>query len=237
MVGGRSRGRLRVWADSPGTRVAATRVGASVLLHLLVIAAVSRHWSWARRMPPAGTAHGSRVMLFYVPGRPSGAVQVGAKVMPRRLMARVVPTLTPKLVAVQYVAPEVEEAGATSAASLPSAEGVGSAALGSGTVSLVYIQAFPKQRPDISGLPVGASGDIVVGVRIGENGRVASATTKQGIGYGIDEMMLATVEQWIFHPATKDGRPVTSEQDLHFHYDLGRNPMLCGWECFTLVER
>jgi protein TonB len=147
--------------------------------------------------------------------------------------------VTPKLTAVRYVAPTTPETAetASSATDVPPNEAVGSDALGSGTVSIVYIQSFPKQRPDISGLPVGSSGDIVVGVRIDNDGRVASATTKQGVGYGIDEMMIATVEQWIFHPATKDGRPVTSEQDLHFHYDLGRNPMLCGWECFTLVER
>jgi protein TonB len=229
---------VRVAAGLSATRVAAAktgaaRVGASVLLHLLVIAAVSRHWSWARKMPAAGTARGSRVMLLYLPGGASVGAQQEAKVRSRRARPRV----APKLEAVRYVAPEVEEAGAAAPVAATADEAVGSAALGSGTVSLVFIQSFPAQRPDISMLPVGASGDIVVGVRIDDNGRVVRATTKRGVGYGIDEMMLATVEQWIFHPATKDGRPVTSEQDLHFHYDLGRNPMTCGWECFTLVER
>jgi protein TonB len=214
-------------------RIGAARVGVSVLLHLLVIAAVSRHWSWAKRMPPAGTARGSRVMLLYLPGGVAVESRQEAKVMSRRARPRV----TPKLEAVRYVAPEADEAATGAPVSATETDAVGSAALGSGTVSLVYIQSFPKQRPDISMLPVGASGDIVVGVRIDDNGRVVSATTKRGVGYGIDEMMLATVEQWVFHPATKDGRPVTSEQDLHFHYDLGRNPMTCGWECFTLVER
>jgi protein TonB len=40
-----------------------------------------------------------------------------------------------------------------------------------------------------------------------------------GLGPAIDENVIATVQQWTFHPATKDGQPVASEQELHFHYE------------------
>ncbi len=42
-----------------------------------------------------------------------------------------------------------------------------------------------------------------------------------GLGYGVDETVIATVEQWVFHPALASGRPVASEQELHFHYEKG----------------
>jgi protein TonB len=37
----------------------------------------------------------------------------------------------------------------------------------------------------------------------------------------VDESVLATVQTWTFKPATKDGKPVASEQQLLFHYERG----------------
>ena len=41
----------------------------------------------------------------------------------------------------------------------------------------------------------------------------------KGLGYGVDEAVMATVQQWTFHPATRNGQPVPSEQELLFHYE------------------
>src|SRR5580698_11004448 len=47
-------------------------VGVSMLLHLLVIAAVSYGWwGWFRQRPRVGTVHGSRRVLLYLPGKPA----------------------------------------------------------------------------------------------------------------------------------------------------------------------
>jgi protein TonB len=40
----------------------------------------------------------------------------------------------------------------------------------------------------------------------------------QSIGYGIDEKVLAVLENWRFRPATINGAPVASRQDVHFHF-------------------
>ena len=40
----------------------------------------------------------------------------------------------------------------------------------------------------------------------------------QSIGYGIDEKVLAVLENWRFRPATINGLPVASRQDVHFHF-------------------
>jgi hypothetical protein len=34
----------------------------------------------------------------------------------------------------------------------------------------------------------------------------------------IDEKVLAALESWHFHPATRDGIPIPSKQDVHYHF-------------------
>jgi protein TonB len=50
-------------------------------------------------------------------------------------------------------------------------------------------------------------------------GKISDIKMTSGLGHGIDDNVIATVQQWTFHPATKDGQPVASEQELHFHYE------------------
>jgi protein TonB len=97
----------------------------------------------------------------------------------------------------------------------------GDDALGSGNVNIALVRSFPSPKPDLTKLPRGTSGDVVVDIVIDAEGKVASLTTMKGLGYGIDEVVAATVQQWVFQPATKDGKPVASEQELHFHYERG----------------
>jgi protein TonB len=33
--------------------------------------------------------------------------------------------------------------------------------------------------------------------------------------------VIATIRQWTFNPANRDGHPIASEQELHFHYEKG----------------
>jgi protein TonB len=37
----------------------------------------------------------------------------------------------------------------------------------------------------------------------------------------VDETVIAAVRQWEYTPAKKNGVPVVSEQELHFHYERG----------------
>lgn len=64
----------------------------------------------------------------------------------------------------------------------------------------------------------GISGDVVVEITIDEVGNVIDARVLKSLGFGIEERVVATLRNWRFHPATKDGTPIPSKQDYRFHY-------------------
>jgi protein TonB len=77
----------------------------------------------------------------------------------------------------------------------------------------------PPPRPDLSQLPAGTRGDVIVDVVIDATGRITHTTMASGLGHGVDETVLAMIQQWTFRPATRNGVPVASEQELLFHYE------------------
>ena len=97
----------------------------------------------------------------------------------------------------------------------------GTDSLGSGDISIAVLKASPRPRPDLSQLPRGSAGDVVLDAVIGPDGSIEKLTLVRGLGHGIDEVVIATVQAWTFLPATKDGKPIASEQELHFHYERG----------------
>ena len=50
-------------------------------------------------------------------------------------------------------------------------------------------------------------GDVVVEVTIDERGNVVELKLIRGIGYGIEERVLATLKRWHFRPASETARP------------------------------
>jgi protein TonB len=79
-------------------------------------------------------------------------------------------------------------------------------------------QVFPDPPVARSELPPGVSGDVIVEVTIDEQGNVTDLKLTQGIGYGIDEKVLAVLRRWHFRPATRDGSSIASQHLVHFHY-------------------
>ena len=79
-------------------------------------------------------------------------------------------------------------------------------------------QVFPDPPVARSDLPAGVSGDVIVEVTIDDQGNVTSLKLTQGIGYGIDEKVLAVLRQWHFRPASRNGFNVASQHLVHFHY-------------------
>jgi protein TonB len=67
-------------------------------------------------------------------------------------------------------------------------------------------------------LPNGLQGDVIVEVTIDERGTVIDQKLLQGLGHGIDERVIAAVRDWRFSPATRNGVPVPSKHDVHFHF-------------------
>lgn len=77
---------------------------------------------------------------------------------------------------------------------------------------------FPDLRIPRDQLPAGVHGDVIVEVTIDEHGAVIEQRLLQGIGYGIDERVLAVLRDWRFRPATRNGVPIASKHDVHFHF-------------------
>jgi len=78
---------------------------------------------------------------------------------------------------------------------------------------------FPEPPVNRWEIPDGVRGDVIVEVTIDKQGNVIETRLLQGIGHSaIEEKVVATVRNWRFRPATRDGAPIPSKQDVYFHY-------------------
>jgi TonB family C-terminal domain len=77
---------------------------------------------------------------------------------------------------------------------------------------------FPDPRVPRSELPEGFVGDIVIEVTIDATGNIIEKRVLQSVGRDIDQKVLAVLAGWRFRPATRDGLPIPSRQDVHFHF-------------------
>jgi protein TonB len=77
---------------------------------------------------------------------------------------------------------------------------------------------FPDFRLKRDELPDGVQGDVIVEVTIDTQGSVTEEKLLQGIGHGVDERVIAVVHDWRFRPATRNGVPILSKHDVHFHF-------------------
>ena len=70
---------------------------------------------------------------------------------------------------------------------------------------------WPWQLPD-------TPGNEVIEITIDERGEIVRKTVLQSLGPDIDTKCLAALENWHFHPATKNGSPIPSKQDAIFPF-------------------
>ena len=172
---------------------------ASAALHVVVLALliyVRPLHVQPTRYP--GTAAGTHLSLTYSPG---GAPKPSSTPV-RTSKAKVkIPDPKPTL------------------ASLDRTAAQGGDARGAGNVTVALATFFPNPKPDLTQLPHGTRGDVIVDVVIDEQGKIVKTEVAQSMGRGIDDTVLAAIQTWTFKPATKDGVPVPSEQELLFHYE------------------
>lgn len=203
--------------DPSGSTSAPLRrwTAASVAVHVCVLGAllIDRPPQLAPVDRP-GNAKGHLLSLTYAPGMSAPAATLPSEKVPPR---KTIPS--PSLPAPTPVQPEVAAAPTATASSPNASSGVD--ALGDGDTTVALVVAHPSPRPDLSQLPSGTSGDVIVDVVIDKDGRIAKSTMMRGLGHGIDQTVLATIQQWTFQPATRNGIPVASEQELLFHYVRG----------------
>jgi TonB family protein len=103
-------------------------------------------------------------------------------------------------------------------------EGRANAANGNGSDNEDARPAFPVFAPkpavtDGSLLPA-AEKKIVVDVQVDEQGAVVNETLVKGLGNRLDQIVLETVKTWRFQPATVNGKPVETEAEIVFPFDL-----------------
>ena len=76
----------------------------------------------------------------------------------------------------------------------------------------------PQPPISSSDLPMGNNGDVIVEITIDEQGNVVKTAVLKGIRNDLDQKVIATVLGWRFKPATQDGVPIPSQQDVYFHF-------------------
>jgi periplasmic protein TonB len=192
-----------------------TYIIGSALLHLLLITIlIHQRASWIAPIRLPGSEHGSNLLLTYSPGRaPVRATSSNPRTEPKQA------TVTSPLPTTPTPKPSTTSPNSQSPASAQPDSAAGADSLGSGNINIALVSYFPPPKPDLSTLPKGTKGDVILDIVIDSAGKIADIKMTSGLGHGIDENVIATVQQWTFHPATKDGQPVASEQELHFHYE------------------
>ena len=80
--------------------------------------------------------------------------------------------------------------------------------------ALPVVSVDPVIEPD---LLAGRSGDIVVEITIDSAGNITDMKVLESLG-PLDQQVLAAIAKWHFLPATRDGAPIPSKQDVHYHF-------------------
>jgi periplasmic protein TonB len=189
-------------------------IGWSAFLHavFLILLLRSGHLTRVRAFLP-GTAQGTHIDLTYLPGgSPPAAPQSAHKLAPATAKK-------PNLPLPPHLTPPVSAPASDVSTSSPSAVSASANdALGSDDIQIALATYFPNPKPDLSRLPHGTQGEVVLDVTIDPTGQVADLQILATLGYGVDGAVADTVRKWRFSPATRDGVPIASVQELHFHY-------------------
>jgi protein TonB len=203
-----SGGFRRVWLDRSGAFVSAG-------VHAAVLACLLGGFHWGPRVAAyklPGIANGVRTLTYFSAGNPQPHA-ADEPVKAAEAAKQPVETAVHSMEAKAASAPAVQaDAGAGTSVK---------SGVGEGNIDIALQKYFPYPKPDLSTMKRGTEGDVILDAVIDEHGKIASLTVVHGLGDAIDKTVLATVEQWSYTPAMKDGVAVPSEQELRFHYQRG----------------
>jgi protein TonB len=185
-------------------------VAASLGLHVVLLTGLAMHRRpLVAAITPPGDANGHLTAVTFNPGAgaPTAALRT-SKAAPTPAVSHALSAPVPRPEALSTVADATSATGSG-----------GSDALGQGELKLALMVNHPYPSPNLSPLPSGTTGDVIVDIVIDANGAVAKYSLVKGLGHGVDDTVLATVQKWTFKPATRNGIAVASEQELLFHYE------------------
>ena len=115
------------------------------------------------------------------------------------------------------------EMGNETASNRPSGPAAGSlyGSLSYGTLTGPEIRpALPIVSPDpvFGSDAAGIEGDVIIEITIDETGTIVQKLVIHSLGPAVDERVLAALEKWHFAPASKNGVPIPSKQDVYYHF-------------------
>jgi periplasmic protein TonB len=187
----------------------------SVAAHLALLSCLFGGIRISPRIVPArllGTVEGNTLLTYYAPG----SVKPISSKSPLKNREK------PKSTTAQHPIPSPPQVDHSQATETNA--GIGTAAesgQGEGDITIALETYFPYPKPDLSTLPHGTKGDVILNAVIDEHGKISELTLLKGLGSPVDESVIAIVQQWQYTPAKKNGVPVASERELHFHYERG----------------
>lgn len=191
-------------------------VWSSIALHtlglVLVLLALRHTRGILSPLRMAGTRQGKHIMLTYSLGGPAEVKQSAPLQSSVRQPVTRGRSLTQQRSPQTLTSPKSSEPGAGSG---------GSSALGDEDVHVALPRTHPRPQPDLSLLPSGTTGDVVVDVVIDEAGKVTAATLVRGLGAPVDASVVEVLRGWTFTPATRNGQNIASEQEILIHYERG----------------
>jgi len=120
--------------------------------------------------------------------------------------------------------PPMAKAGNTTVAALRPNDLPGGSPYGSlsyGSLAGSEVRPLPVSSPDPlidHDIAASLTGDVIVEVAIDEAGTIVEMKVLQGLGPAIDQPVLAVLEKWHFLPATRNGTPIPSKQDVYYHF-------------------
>ncbi len=192
-------------------RQGASSVAVHCIFLLVALGAFQRAPKIAAYKLP-GAKDGVRLLTYYAAGSPEHAAsELASKVTDSPKLETKAPAVQAKTAPEKVVARNVERGAGNTAQS----------GLGDGEINMAQLTYFPHPKPDLSTLPPGTQGDVVLNAVIDVHGKIADLTLLKGLGHPIDDEVIAEVRTWTYSPATRNGTPVSSEQELHFHYERG----------------
>jgi TonB family protein len=164
---------------------------------------------------PKGESGSSLTRIYF--GGDSGVTQE----QPKTLMLQ----RPPKIASPHRLEPPAakREAGNEIATARPGGPAAGSlyGSLSYGTFTGPEIRpALPIVSPDpaFGSDAAGIEGDVIVEITIDEAGAIVQKIVIQSLGPAVDQKVLAALENWRFTPASKNGVPIPSKQDVYYHF-------------------
>ena len=89
---------------------------------------------------------------------------------------------------------------------------------GSRTEPVLLWKAEPEYSDEARKAKI--QGLVIVRVVIDARGQVQNMSVAQGLGLGLDERAIAAVQKWKFRPATRNGKPVSTNALIHLTFRL-----------------